>query len=77
MKWPVADLGGVPGVRPPYGPKFSQFHAVFSQILAKSYVGVPLEGWRGILDPPLVTGDAIYFCQFLIGDLSPDCKHAR
>ena len=27
---------------PLYGPKFSQFHAVFSQNLAKSYVGAPL-----------------------------------
>ena len=49
----VADL------KPPSGPKFSQFHAVFSEILIKSYVGVPpAEGWRpllqGILDPPLL-----------------------
>ena len=24
--------GSAPGVRPPYGPKFSQFHAVFGKI---------------------------------------------
>ena len=34
--------GGVSGV-PPYGPKFSQFHAVF-EILIKLYVGAP--SWR-------------------------------
>ena len=43
----------------PYGPKFSQFHAVFSEILAKSYVGASSsKGWRpllrGILYPPLL-----------------------
>ena len=28
--------------------KFFQFHAVVWEILAKSYVGVPLEGWPEI-----------------------------
>ena len=32
--------GGSPGA-PPYSPTFSQFHAVFWKILAKSYVGAP------------------------------------
>ena len=50
--------GGSKGVRPhPYGPKISQFHAVFQKFLAKSYVGSPVKGWRpllrGILDPTL------------------------
>ena len=47
----VADLGGTQGA-PPYGPKFSQFYAVF-HILAPP----PLDSWRpllwAILDPPL------------------------
>ena len=51
----VADLRG--GARS----KFFQFHAVFGEILAKSYVGAPPEGWRlhlrEMLDPPLN-----YFC---------------
>ena len=33
---------------PPHGPKFSQFHAVFLQNLAKSYVGTP----GGLASPP-------------------------
>ena len=33
MDHAVADLrGGAPGARPPYGPKFSLFHAVFQKI---------------------------------------------
>ena len=48
--------GGHEGRDP--GSKFFQFHAVFWENLAKSYVGAPLEGWRPhlgeILDPPLV-----------------------
>ena len=41
----VADLGGrTRRVPPPYGPKFSQFHAVFHKIWQKSYVGAP--PWR-------------------------------
>ena len=43
---------------PPLGPKFFQFHAVFWENLAKSYVGAPLGSWcpllGEILDPPLV-----------------------
>ena len=50
----VVDLGGRP---PPYGPKFSQFHAVFRKIW-QNYMLAPPEGWRpllqGILDPPLI-----------------------
>ena len=42
----------MPGTSPPYGPKFSQFHAVFPRNLAKSYVGAPPGG----LVPPH-TGD--------------------
>ena len=38
-------------------PKIFSISCSFSQNLAKSYVGAPLEGWRpllrGILDPPL------------------------
>ena len=50
----VADLGGAP---PSYGPKFSQFHAVFRKIWQNHMldpprtVGAPSYG--GILDPPL------------------------
>ena len=52
---PVADPGGAP----PYGPKFSQFHAVFQKKIGKIVCWHLLEGWRhllqGILDPPLST----------------------
>ena len=30
----------------PYGPKISQFHAVYLKTLAKLYVGAPQEAWR-------------------------------
>ena len=55
----VADPRRAPPVRAPYGPKISQFHAIFRKIwqhfmLAPS----PPEGWhpllQGILDPSLV-----------------------
>ena len=55
----VADLvGSAPGATPPtYGPKFSQFHAVFCKIWQHHMLAPPLEGWRpllqGILYPPL------------------------
>ena len=59
---PVADLRGAPPARdpPPYGPKFSQFHAVFRKNWQNCMlVPLPPEGWRpllrGILDPPLET----------------------
>ena len=49
--------GGAPGARPPR-PKIFSISCSFSEKLAKSYVGAPLEGWRpllqGILDPPLI-----------------------
>ena len=50
----MADLGG-----PPYGPKFSQFHAVFRKIWQNHMLAPPPpQGWRpllrGILDPPLL-----------------------
>ena len=49
----MADLGGgAPGARPPYGPKFPQFHAVFLEIFGKIIGWRPL--LREILDPPLV-----------------------
>ena len=42
---------------PPYGPKFSQFHAVFRKICQFRMLASPLDDWlpllRGILDPPL------------------------
>ena len=50
--------GGLRGVlkRPPHGPQFSQFHAVFHKIWQNHMLASPLEGWRpflrGILDPP-------------------------
>ena len=48
---------GGPGARRPYGPKFSQFHAVFCKIWQNCMLAPPLEGWRpliwGILDSPL------------------------
>ena len=48
----------LPSAPPPDGPKFSQFHAVFLENLAKSYVGAPPGGLtpilQGILDPPLI-----------------------
>ena len=46
---PVADLGGgAPGARPPYGPKFSQFHAVFREIWQNHMLAPPPGG----LTPP-------------------------
>ena len=45
------------GRPPPYGPKFSQFHAVFRKIW-QNHMLAPPEGSRpllqGILDPPLI-----------------------
>ena len=43
----LADLGGAPDVRAPHAPKFSQFHAVFLEILAKLYVGALATGNPG------------------------------
>ena len=56
---PRGGFQGVPPARP-LRPKWSQFHAVFLENLAKSYVGAswrvgaPSGGLRGILDPPLM-----------------------
>ena len=51
--------GGAPGTRPPHGPKFSQFHAVFRKIWQNHMLATPLEGWRpllrGILGRPWVS----------------------
>ena len=44
----MADLGGVPSARPPYGPKFSQFHAVFHKIWQNHMLAPP----RGLAPPP-------------------------
>ena len=41
----VADLGGAPSGTPPR-PKIFSISCSFSQNLAKSYVGAPLNGWR-------------------------------
>ena len=54
----VADLGGRTRRPPsPVRPNIFSISCSFSQNLAKSYVGAPLEDWRpllrGILDPPL------------------------
>ena len=47
---PVADLGGgAPGARPPYGPKFSRFHAVFRKIWQNRMLAPPP---RGLAPPP-------------------------
>ena len=44
---------------PSYGPKFSQFHAVFRKILQNHMLAPRLADWRpllrGILDPPLMS----------------------
>ena len=49
IEFSVADLGGLhPVTPPPHGQNFSQFHAVFLQNLAKSYVGTP----GGLASPP-------------------------
>ena len=46
LLFPVVDLRGAWGMHTPES-KFFQFHAkIFGKILAKSYVGPPLEGWR-------------------------------
>ena len=62
----LADLGGTPGPPPPYGPKFSQFHAAFGKVwqnrmlTSKPPPPHPREGWRlllwRILYPPMVSG---------------------
>ena len=55
--------------RPPYGPKFSQFHAVFRKMWQNHMLAPPLEGWhpllREILDPPLMFID-VYLWTCLI-----------
>ena len=44
----VADLGGAPpGARPPHGPKFSQFHAVFRKIWQNHMLAPPPTGNPG------------------------------
>ena len=64
----VADLGGAGGAHPPYGPKFSQFHAVFQKTWQFRMLVPPLDGWspllRGILDPPLYIGFLVILCSF-------------
>ena len=57
----------------PLRPKIFSISRSFSQNLAKSYVGAPLEGWRplrwGIMDPPL-QGDLSHGAGGIIPDLS-------
>ena len=55
----VADLHSkILDVRPPWGSKFFQFHAVFGKIWQNRMLAPPLESWRPllgeILDPPLL-----------------------
>ena len=55
---PVADLHSkILDARPPWGPKFFQFHAVFGKIWQNRMLAPPLGSWRPllgeILDPPL------------------------
>ena len=55
----VADLGGAPGAHPPYGSKFSQFHAVFRKIWQNHMLAPP----RGLAPPPTRNpGSAPVFC---------------
>ena len=58
---------GAPGARPSYGPKFSQFHAVFLQNLAKSYVGAPP---GGLAPPPMRNPGCApdTYLKFLVSD---------
>ena len=72
----MADLGARDlGARPPYGPKFSQFHAVFHKIWQNHMLAPPLEGWRpllrGILDQPLIS------CIVIVSwtNHKCDCEH--
>ena len=56
----VADpRGGTPGARPPHGPKFFKFHAVFGKIQLICMLALPLgvgaPSYGGILYPPLAT----------------------
>ena len=50
--------GGARGTRPPRGPRFFQFHAVFGKIWQNRMLAPPLGSWRPllgeILDPPLI-----------------------
>ena len=64
----LADLRGRKGHAPHSGSKFFPFYAVFWEILAESYVGAPLEGWRSHLGgyPGSATEEgtlAFIFCQ--------------
>ena len=54
----MADRGR-PGHAPLYGPTFSRFHAIFLEILAKSYDDPP-EGWRPLLGEIL---DPLLYCE--------------
>ena len=46
----LADLGGAPPARPPYGPKCSQFHAVFRKMWQNHMLVRPPPG--GLAPPP-------------------------
>ena len=63
----VVYSGGFKGAHPPYGPKFSQIHAVFRKIWQNHMLVPPPQGWlpllRGILDPPLVYELFLRFSQ--------------
>ena len=47
----IASLSGGSTARPPYGPKFSQFHVVFQKIW-QNHMLVPPPPPRGLAPPP-------------------------
>ena len=57
--WPLADLGGVPGARPPYGSRFFHFDIQNFRNVTASGVHAPPPP-QEILDPPLMTQFVIF-----------------
>ena len=59
----VANLRGAP---PPYGPKFSQFHAVFGNVLQNRMLAPPPTGNPGSAPGMGRTRDEVYKSFFFV-----------
>ena len=72
LDYVVYSCGAPPACPPPYGPKFSYFHAVFGKIWQICMLALVLDGWRpllrGILDPPL------YMTNIFVTEFTEFCK---
>ena len=83
----VGSKWASPARTPPYGPKFSRFHAVFGKIWQNCML-TPPEDWhpllQGILEPPLVSNfvwvtlliPSILICMRAVGLSAKACLQA-